>query len=153
MSFLADFSLKRGKGGCLTAFVKEGLLQSRPEIFDWPKGGNERRVGSLGNELDLLLQEVQDVVYHVGAGQIHLPLIPSPPNPICPKPHLPLTPFAHNPTWKMTPLPSCNNGSSLFPKKPTFLRLVKDFWVALKKAVYEKSCEATFFPSRKGKIC
>ena len=123
MSFLADFSLKRGKGGCLTAFVKEGLLQSRPEIFDWPKGGNERRVGSLGNELDLLLQEVQGVVCHVGAGQIHLPLIPSPPNPICPKPHLPQTPFAHNPTWKMTPLPSCNNGSSLFPKKPTQLAL------------------------------
>ena len=53
----------------------------------------------------------------------------------------------------MTPLPSCNNGSSLFPKKPTFLRLVKDFWVALKKAVFEKSCEATSFPSLKGKIC
>ena len=123
MSFLADFSLKRGKGGFLTAFVKEGLLQSRPKIFDWPKGGNERRVGSLGNELDLLLQEVQGVVCHVGAGQIHLPLIPSAPNPICPKPRLPLTPFAHNSTWKMTPLPSCNNGLSLFPKKSTLLAL------------------------------
>ena len=81
------------------------------------------RVGSFENELDLLLQEVQGVVYHVGAGQIHLPLITSVPNPLCPKPCLPLTPFAHNPTWKTTPLPSCNNGLSLFPKKPTLLAL------------------------------
>ena len=109
MGLLADFSLERGKGGCLTAFVLDGFLQRRPEIFDRPKGSDARGVVSMANKLDLLLQEVQDVVCHVGAGQIHLPLIPSPPNPICPKPHLPLTPFAHNPTWKMT---SCNNGSS-----------------------------------------
>ena len=44
VSFLADFSLERGKGGCLSAFVKDSLLQSRLEIFDWPKGGNARRV-------------------------------------------------------------------------------------------------------------
>ena len=70
VSFLADFSLERGKGGCLSAFVKDGLLQSRLEIFDWPKGGNERRVGSLGNELDVFLQEVQGIDCYVGAGQI-----------------------------------------------------------------------------------
>ena len=46
---LADFSLERGKGGCLTAFVIGGLFQSHPEIFDWPKGGNARRVGYFGN--------------------------------------------------------------------------------------------------------
>ena len=65
MSFLADFSLKRGKGGCLTAFVKEGLLQSRPEIFDWPKGGNARRVGFFGNKLNPLLHEGKGVIFHV----------------------------------------------------------------------------------------
>ena len=32
----------------------------------------------------ILLQEVQCVVCHVGIGQIHLPLIPSASNPICP---------------------------------------------------------------------
>ena len=50
------------------------------------------------------------------------------PNPLCPKPRLPLTPFAYNPTWKMTPLPSCNNGLSLFPKKPTLLALPPLGW-------------------------
>ena len=67
-------------------------------MFDQPKGSDARGVGSMENELDLLLQEVQGVVYHVRAGQIHLPLITSVPNPLCPKPCLPLTPFAHNPT-------------------------------------------------------
>ena len=33
------------------------------------------------------------------------------------------------------------------------LRLIKDFWVALKKAVLDKGCEAPSFPSLKGKIC
>ena len=33
------------------------------------------------------------------------------------------------------------------------LRLIEDFWAALKKAVYDKSCEATSFPSFKGRIC
>ena len=70
VSFLVDFSLERGKGGCLSAFVKDSLLQSRLEIFDWPKGGNERRVGSLGNELDVFLQEVQGIDCYVGTGQI-----------------------------------------------------------------------------------
>ena len=32
------------------------------------------------------------------------------------------------------------------------LRPIKDFWAALKKAVYVKSCEAPSFPSLKGKI-
>ena len=55
MGLLVDFSLERGKGGCLTAFVLDGLLQRRPEIFDQPKGSDARGVG-MGNELDLLLQ-------------------------------------------------------------------------------------------------
>ena len=33
------------------------------------------------------------------------------------------------------------------------LRLIKDFWAALKKAVLDKGCEAPSFPSLKGKIC
>ena len=33
------------------------------------------------------------------------------------------------------------------------LRSIEDSWAALKKAVYDKSCEATSFPSLKGKIC
>ena len=122
-SFLADSLLKSGEGRCLPAFVLDGFLQRRPEIFDWLKGSDARRVGSLGNDFDLLLQEVQGIVCYVGAGQIHLPLIPSASNPICPKPCLPPTPFANIPTWKITALPSCNNGSSLFPKKPTQLAL------------------------------
>ena len=32
------------------------------------------------------------------------------------------------------------------------LRLIKDFWAALKKAVLDKGCEAPSFPSLKGKI-
>ncbi len=32
------------------------------------------------------------------------------------------------------------------------LRLIKDFWAALKMAVYDESCEATSFPSFKEKI-
>ena len=44
------------------------LLQHRPEIFDWLKGSDARRVGSLGNDFDLLLQEVQGIVCYVGAG-------------------------------------------------------------------------------------
>ena len=39
VGFLADLSLERGKGGCLTAFFIDGLLQSHPEIFDQPKEG------------------------------------------------------------------------------------------------------------------
>ena len=66
MGLLANFSLERGKGGCLTAFVKDGLLQSRPEIFAWPKGGNVRRVGFFGNKFDPLLQEGKGVIFYVG---------------------------------------------------------------------------------------
>ena len=33
------------------------------------------------------------------------------------------------------------------------LRLIKDFWAALKKAVDNKGCESPSFPSLKGKIC
>ena len=51
VGFLADFSLERGKGGCLTAFVIDGLLKTCPEIFDRPKGGNTRRVGFFGTNL------------------------------------------------------------------------------------------------------
>ena len=32
------------------------------------------------------------------------------------------------------------------------LRPIKDFWAGFKKAIYDKSCEATSFPSLKGKI-
>ena len=38
------------------------------------------------------------------------------------------------------------------PKKASF-RPIEDLWAALKKAIYDKSCEATSFPSLKGKIC
>ena len=64
--FLADSSLEKGKGSCLPAFVIDGLLQSRPEIFDWPKEGNARRVGFFGNKLDPLLQEGKGVIFHEG---------------------------------------------------------------------------------------
>ena len=66
VGLLANFSLERGKGGWLTAFVIDGLLQSRPEIFDQPKGGNARRVGFFGNKLNPLLQEGKGVIFHVG---------------------------------------------------------------------------------------
>ena len=66
MGFLADLSLERGKGGCLTAFVIDGLLQSRPEIFNGPKGGNARRIGFFGNKLDSLLKERNGVIFYVG---------------------------------------------------------------------------------------
>ena len=66
VGFLADFSLERRKGGCLTAFVIDGLLQSRSEIFNRPKGGNTRRVGCFGNKLDLLLQEGKSFIFYVG---------------------------------------------------------------------------------------
>ena len=65
VGFLADFSLERGKGVCLTAFVIDGLLQSCPEIFNWPKGGNARRVSFFWNKLDPLLQEGKGVIFYV----------------------------------------------------------------------------------------
>ena len=52
--------------GCLPAFVIDCLLQSRPEIFDWLREGDTRRVGFFGNELDPLSQEGKGVIYHVG---------------------------------------------------------------------------------------
>ena len=66
MGLLADFSLERGKGGCLTAFVLDGFLQRRPKIFDWPKEGEARRVGFFRNKLDPLSQEDKGVICHVG---------------------------------------------------------------------------------------
>ena len=66
VGFLADVFFKRGKGGCLTAFVIDGLLQRRLEIFNQPNGGNARRVGFFGNKLDPLLQEGKGVIFHVG---------------------------------------------------------------------------------------
>ena len=52
--FLVDSLLERGGGGCLPAFVIGGLLQSRPEIFNQPKGDNARSIDFFGNELDPL---------------------------------------------------------------------------------------------------
>ena len=123
VSFLADFSLERGKGGCLSAFVKDGLLQSRLEIFDWPKGGNARRVDFFGNKLNPLLHEGKGVIFHVelwangvrgrrGLGQIGLGADGIKGKWIWPAP-----------TWQTTPWTSCNNRSSSFPKEPTLLSL------------------------------
>ena len=61
-SFLAYSLLESGERGCLLAFVFDGLLQSCPEIFDQPKGSDSGRVGFFGNELDLLMQEVEGVL-------------------------------------------------------------------------------------------
>ena len=66
VGLLANFSLERGKGGWLTAFVIDGLLQSCPEIFNHSKGNNARRVGFFGNKLDPLSQEDKGLIYHVG---------------------------------------------------------------------------------------
>ena len=121
VGFLADLSLERGKGGCLTAFVIDGLLQSRPWIFNRPKGGNASWVGFFGNKLDPLLQEGKGVIFHVGLwangvrgrwglGQIGLGGDGIRGKWIWPAP-----------IWQTTPWTSCNNRSSLFPKEPTFL--------------------------------
>ena len=121
VGFLADLSLERGKGGCLTAFVIDGLLQSRPWIFNRPKGGNASWVGFFGNKLDPLLQEGKGVIFHVGLwangvrgrwglGQIGLGEDGIRGKWIWPAP-----------IRQMTPWTSCNNRSSLFPKEPTFL--------------------------------
>ena len=64
--FLANFLLKSGEGGYLPAFIIDYCLQSCPEIFDWPKEGEARRVGFFGNELDPLSQEDKGVICHVG---------------------------------------------------------------------------------------
>ena len=114
--FLANFSLERGEGGCLPAFVFDSLLQSRPEIFDRAKESNARRVGFFGNKLDLLLQEGKGVLFHVrlwangvkGLGQIGLGVDRIKGKWIWPAP-----------TWQTTTSTSCNNRSSLFPKKAT----------------------------------
>ena len=60
--FLVGSLLERGEGGCLPAFVTGGLLQSRPQIFNWPKGDNARSIGFFGNKLDPLLQECESVI-------------------------------------------------------------------------------------------
>ena len=44
VGFLVNLSLERGRGGCLSALVIDSLLQSRPEIFYRPKGGNARKI-------------------------------------------------------------------------------------------------------------
>ena len=64
--FLAHPLLESKEGGCLPAFVIDCLLQSHPEIFDWPKEGDARRFGFFGNELDLLSHEGKGVICHVG---------------------------------------------------------------------------------------
>ena len=121
VGFLADLSLERGKGGCLTAFVIDGLLQSRSEIFNRPKGGNTRRVGCFGNKLDPLLQEGKGVIFHVGLwangvrgrwglGQIGLGGDGIRGKWIWPAP-----------TWQTTPWTSCNNRSSSLSKEPTLI--------------------------------
>ena len=81
---LADSLLKSGEGGCPPAFIIDCLLQSHLEIFDRPRESDTKRVGFFRNELDLLSQEAEGFICHVGAGEIHFPLIPSPPNSIWP---------------------------------------------------------------------
>ena len=51
-AFLADSLLERGERGYLLAFIINSLLQSHPEIFDWPKASNARRVGFFGSKLN-----------------------------------------------------------------------------------------------------
>ena len=72
VGFLADFSLERGIGGCLTAFVIDGLFQSRPEIFDQPKGGNARRLGFLGTNLICCCKKARVSFSMWGYGQMGL---------------------------------------------------------------------------------
>ena len=123
VGFLADLSLERGKGGCLTAFVIDGLLQSCPWIFNRPKGGNASWVGFFGNKLDPLLQEGKGVIFRVGfwangirgrrsLGQIGLGADGIRGKRIWPAPMRQTTPWT-----------SCNNRSSSFPKEPTLLSL------------------------------
>ena len=64
--FLANFLLKSGEGGYLPTFVIDYHLQSCPEIFDWPKEGEAKRIGFFGNKLDPLLQESMGVIFHMG---------------------------------------------------------------------------------------
>ena len=64
--FLMNFLLESEEGGYLPAFIIDCRLKSRPEIFDWPKEGNARRVDFSGNQLEPLLQEDKGVICHVG---------------------------------------------------------------------------------------
>ena len=57
--------LERGERGYLLAFIINSLLQSHPEIFDWPKEGDARRVDFFGNKLEPLWQEDKAVICHV----------------------------------------------------------------------------------------
>ena len=120
-AFWQIFPLREEKEDASQLFVIDCLLQSRPEIFAWPKGGNARRVDFFGNKLDPLLQEGKGVIFHVGLwangvrgrwglGQIGLGGDGIRGKWIWPAP-----------TWQTTPWTSCNNRSSLFPKEPTFL--------------------------------
>ena len=63
--FLANFLLESGVG-YLPAFFIDCCLKSHPEIFDWPKEGDARRVNFFGNKLEPLLQEDKGVICHVG---------------------------------------------------------------------------------------
>ena len=138
MGLLADFSLERGKGGCLTAFVIDGFLKTCPEIFDRPKGGITRRVGFFGNKLDPLLhlQEGKGVIFHVGLwangvrgrrglGQIGLGADGIRGKWIWPAP-----------IWQTTPWTSCNNRSSSFPKEPTLLSLPQRFLGGVEEGLF-----------------
>ena len=64
--FLMNFLLESEEGGYLPAFIIDCRLKSRPEIFDWPKEGDARRVDFFGNKLEPLLQEDKGVICHVG---------------------------------------------------------------------------------------
>ena len=64
--FLGNFLLESGEGGNLSAFVIDCRFQSRPENFDWPKGGDARRIGFFGNELDPLSQEDKGAICQIG---------------------------------------------------------------------------------------
>ena len=55
-----------GLSGKLFAQEWGRRLPACPEIFDWPKEGEARRVGFFGNELDPLSQEDKGVICHVG---------------------------------------------------------------------------------------
>ena len=127
---MADFSLERGIGGCLTAFVIDSLFQSRPEIFDQPKGGNTRRLGFLGTNLICCCKKARVLFSMWGYGQMGLETdgIELGADGIRGKCSWPA------PTWQTTPWTSCNNRSSLFPKELTLLASLPLGWVALKKA-------------------
>ena len=72
VGFLADLSLERGKGGCLTAFVIDGLLQSRSEIFNRPKEATQGGLGVLGTNLICCCKKAKVLFSMWGYGQMGL---------------------------------------------------------------------------------